>query len=33
MNAIPVIDLRDEADDIEDAARAEFSERYGVHPL
>jgi hypothetical protein len=29
----PVSDLRDEADDLEDAARAEFAERYGVSPI
>ena len=33
MNTPAVVDLRDEADDLEDAARAEFTERYGVHPL
>ncbi len=26
-------DLRDDADDFEDAAHAAFAERYGVHPL
>jgi hypothetical protein len=26
-------DLRDDADDFEDAAQAAFAERYGVHPL
>jgi hypothetical protein len=26
-------DLRDEADDMEDAARADFTARYGVSPL
>jgi len=27
------IDLRDEADDFEDAAAAAFAERYGVAPI
>lgn len=27
------VDLRDEADDFEDAAAAAFAERYGVIPL
>lgn len=32
---IPVsdVDLRDEADDFEDAASADFAERFGVTPL
>ncbi len=33
MSALPIVDLRDEADDVEDAARAEFAERYGVVPI
>jgi len=33
VSASPVVDLRDEADDMEDAARAEFVERYGVAPI
>jgi hypothetical protein len=27
------LDLRDEADDLEDAGRAEFAARYGILPL
>ncbi|MDF2665865.1 MAG: hypothetical protein K0R81_1715 [Microbacterium sp.] len=33
MNEMNDIDLRDEADDFEDAATAAFAERYGVTPL
>lgn len=33
MNGMNDIDLRDEADDFEDAAAAAFAERYGVTPL
>lgn len=33
MSAAPIVDLRDEADDLEDAARVEFAERYGVAPI
>ncbi len=33
MSAAILVDLRDEADDVEDAARAEFAQRYGVSPL
>lgn len=33
MNGMNDIDLRDEADDFEDAAAAAFAERYGVAPL
>jgi len=33
VNGMNDIDLRDEADDFEDAAAAAFTERYGVTPL
>jgi len=33
VSAVSIVELRDEADDVEDAARAEFAERYGVHPI
>ena len=33
MNTMDDIDLRDEADDFEDAAAAAFTERYGVSPI
>ncbi|SDO61741.1 hypothetical protein SAMN04487788_0293 [Microbacterium testaceum StLB037] len=33
MIAVNDIDLRDEADDFEDAANADFAERFGTAPL
>lgn len=33
MNDVGDIDLRDDADDFEDAATAEFALRFGVVPL
>lgn len=33
MNDVDDTDLRDDADDFEDAAAAAFTERYGVIPL
>jgi len=33
VNTMDDIDLRDEADDFEDAAAAAFTERYGVSPI
>jgi len=31
--AVNEIDLRDEADDFEDAANADFADRFGIAPL
>lgn len=33
MNDVNDVELRDDADDFEDAASAEFAARYGVTPL
>ncbi len=33
MNDVTDVELRDAADDFEDAASAEFAARYGVTPL